>query len=208
MSRRTKRWIKAKRHRSLAAVGIHRYTWPALYGLDRRLVDLFGEATSGRFIEIGGNDGLQQSNTLALARLYGWRGLLIEPDPQLAAECRRNRPESVVVCAACGPAATMAWLHADDLVGHVGAKGTMPVPVLPMSLILDRLDPPSTTYDLLSLDVEGGELDVLAGLDLERHRPRFILVETSDRPAVEALLADRYGMAGQWSHHDYLFARR
>jgi hypothetical protein len=31
--------------------------------------------------------------------------------------------------------------------------------------------------DLLSLDTEGNELDVLRGLDLDRHRPRLILIE-------------------------------
>jgi hypothetical protein len=38
----------------------------------------------GFFVEVGGNDGISQSNTAYLERYLGWRGLLIEPIPELA----------------------------------------------------------------------------------------------------------------------------
>ena len=46
--------------------------------------------------------------------------------------------------------------------------------------------------DLLSLDVEGYEVEALLGLDLARHRPRFICVETWHKPPVDALLSPYY----------------
>jgi len=44
-----------------------------------------------------------------------------------------------------------------------------------LSLLLDELN--ITDVDFWSLDVEGFELPVLKGLDFERHRPKFILIE-------------------------------
>ncbi len=65
--------------------------------------------------------------------------------------------------------------------------------------------------DLLSLDVEGFEPQALAGLDLDRHAPRFILVEIHDidsgRRPIEAVLGDRYVAVEQLSPLDLLYAR-
>jgi len=49
------------------------------------------------------------------------------------------------------------------------------------------------SIDLVSIDVEGMELDVLDGFSLERFRPRILLIE-NDRPAgaaIEPYLATR-----------------
>jgi len=51
----------------------------------------------GFFIEAGGFDGFTQSNTDYLERFRGWRGILVEPMPELAALARRNRPEARVL---------------------------------------------------------------------------------------------------------------
>src|SRR5262245_59004648 len=50
----------------------------------------------GIFVEAGANDGLRQSNTLYFEKYRGWTGLLVEPVPELAERCRRNRPGCVV----------------------------------------------------------------------------------------------------------------
>jgi hypothetical protein len=59
--------------------------------------------------------------------------------------------------------------------------------------------------NLFSLDVEGFEVDVLKGLDLSRHRPDFILVETRGIGDVTHLLNEQYDLIATLSHHDYLF---
>jgi len=46
--------------------------------------------------------------------------------------------------------------------------------------------------DLLSLDVEGYELQALKGLDLDRHKPRFMLVEARYREEIDAHLEQHY----------------
>jgi FkbM family methyltransferase len=210
VSRRSRRAIKRLRWRTTHAAGIDRYTWAALNALDRRLFALFDEATGGTFIELGANDGLQQSNTLALEVLHGWTGLLVEADPELAGECRRNRPGSIVVCAAAAAGWGMGHLRPDDLVGSMAEGGsgsrTVLVPMAPLSAIIEASDI-GEPIDLLSLDVEGHELDVLAGLDLARHRPRHLLIETAQPGAVLDALGCGYEQVATWSHHDFLYSR-
>src|SRR5262245_61082337 len=45
--------------------------------------EFFGHRTDGYFVEVGANDPEQWSQSLHLERL-GWRGILIEPQPDLA----------------------------------------------------------------------------------------------------------------------------
>jgi FkbM family methyltransferase len=62
--------------------------------------------------------------------------------------------------------------------------------------------------DLLSLDVEGFELEVLKGLDLKRFSVSVILIETTNPHLVQIALGDDYLLAQQFSHHDYLFVKK
>ncbi len=231
LSRRGRRWAKKVRWRATRRAGSERYTWAALNRLDRQLVALLGEQRGGTFVELGGNDGLQQSNTLALEVLYGWRGLLVEADPELAAECIRNRPDAAVICAAAGADWGMAALTRADLVTTVGPSdaeanadanadagrgstdagtdaGPAPlvVPTAPLSALIDA-GLGERPIDLLSLDVEGYELPVLAGLDLARHRPGVMVIETNQAVAVADALGDGYLRGPALSYHDHLFVR-
>jgi FkbM family methyltransferase len=52
---------------------------------------------------------------------------------------------------------------------------TQAVPGLTLDQILEQHEAPNP--DFISIDVEGTELDVLKGLDLQRWRPRLLLVE-------------------------------
>src|SRR5436190_1037191 len=66
----------------------------ALNELDRKLGSIL-RFRNGFFIEAGANDGIAQSNTLYFEKYFGWTGLLIEPIPELAQRCRKNRPGCV-----------------------------------------------------------------------------------------------------------------
>ena len=56
----------------------------------------------------------------------------------------------------------------------------------------------------LSLDVEGFELHVLKGLDLDYCAPGLILIETQKLDEVLVALSGRYTVLEKLSHHDYL----
>jgi FkbM family methyltransferase len=84
------------------------------------------------------------------------------------------------------------------------------VPARTLSSILDEVSAPE--IDLLSLDVEGFEPDVLGGLELHRHAPRYILVEVHEarggRARIEAVLGERYEYVEHLSPVDALYRRR
>ena len=73
-----------------------------LEGLDWKAIDII-TSESKYFIELGANDGVTQSNTLALETYCGWRGLLIEPIEETFFELARNRNSrrNTVLRAAC-----------------------------------------------------------------------------------------------------------
>jgi FkbM family methyltransferase len=211
----------------------HRQRHERAYGLDGLDLKLAQHLKhrGGFFVEAGANDGVAQSNTMLLARSRGWRGLLVEPVPELADRCRRHRPDSTVVQAALvapdHAAPTVAMRYANLMSLVPGAQGSadadaqhvargeqlqgvtsyeLEVPARTLSAILDAHA--VRHVDLLSLDLEGYEVPALRGLDLARHRPDFILVEAWDRPGVEALLGERYEVLAELSHHDVLYRRR
>ena len=80
------------------------------------------------------------------------------------------------------------------------------VPARTLSSVIDEVGAPPV--DLLSLDVEGYESEVLAGLDFDRHAPRYILAEVDMRSArehVERILRERYHAVDTFSPHDVLY---
>jgi FkbM family methyltransferase len=224
------RWWRRKRQRP---------DWTkASYALDeldlklaRHLANDEAIARGGFFIEAGANDGLTQSNTFVLERDHAWRGLLVEPIPELAKRCRTNRPQSIVEHAALVPAGfagksiemtycnlmsqvkgamKSAAEEADHIRRGKECQNLTPykvdVPAKTLSAILDEHS--IEKVDLLSLDVEGFELAALAGIDFDRHAPRWMLVEARYREEIDAFLASRYDVAATLSHHDVLYRRK
>ena len=51
------------------------------------------------------------------------------------------------------------------------------VPMRTLNSIIETEIPHVTSIDIMSIDVEGGELNVLKGLDLERYKPKIMVVE-------------------------------
>jgi len=187
----------------------------------------------GMFFEAGGNDGLTQSNTAYLERYLGWRGFLVEPLPDQCRKCADNRPGATVINAALTSddrAGSTLELRYSNLMSIVDDPVRCLVPAdehlalgrqflgsdcelagrrvaaktTTVSRILERAGDPE--IDFFSLDVEGYELEVLKGVDFERHRPKTFLVEVRDHGILDAFFAARdYRRLAQWSHHDVLY---
>ena len=185
----------------------------------------------GIFVEAGANDGLNQSNTLYFEKYRGWTGLLVEPVPELAERCRRNRPVCVVEnCALVAedypsPTVPMTYCNLMSVVrggmktaaeeeGHVRVgceiqnveRYELESPARTLTQVL--LGHGFERFDFLSLDVEGYELAALRGLDLERFRPAWMLIEARYRIEIESFLSPLYDPVAELSVHDVLFRRR
>jgi FkbM family methyltransferase len=220
-------WLRCGVYERLGSL---RYSRPALFDLDA-VLERHLPGRGGVFVEAGAHDGYTQSNTYYLERHRGWSGVLVEAIPALARRAARRRPRSRVVnCALvaddhAGPTVTMRF---DDLMSTIaGGAAERPeaaggraytgqrayaveVPARTLSALLDETGAPEV--DLLCLDLEGLELEVLRGLDFDRHAPRYMLVEMLEhdrqRPAFDALLAPRYEAVERASPYDVLYRRR
>jgi len=200
--------------------------------LDHKLAEYISKK-NGFFVEAGGNDGLTQSNTAYFEQYLGWRGLLIEPIPNLAILCRANRPRALVEQCALVPAGfnkptvSMTYCNLMSLVdGAMGSRDADEEYIVRGKQFLSHEDGvysvevPGRTLtdvlaawevknvDFLSLDVEGFEACALAGLDFARYAPTWILVEANDPAAIECFLLPRYEFIGALSHHDRLYKLR
>ena len=208
-------------------LGLKRYSRPALHEIDRKL-ERYLSLDRGCFVEAGANDGYTQSNTYYLERFRGWHGVLVEPLPALSERCRRERPASKVFCCALvaddyeGSTAPMLAANltslvrgaqkspeADEAHCRLGAQiqetavSEFDVPARTLTSILDEAG--AGRIDLLSLDVEGYELQALNGLDIERFRPRYLLVEARFRDEIDRRLNPYYDPIDELSHHDVLY---
>ncbi|WP_160326689.1 FkbM family methyltransferase [Burkholderia sp. lig30] len=204
--------------------------WFALNDLDRQLA-AYLDFDNGVFVEAGANDGIRQSNSLHFESKRGWRGILVEAVPALYEECRRHRPHAQVVWSALASpeqvpgnvtiryAGLMSVVRGgmrsiEEEDAHIDAGCEVQkleayeteAPCATLSGILDQCG--ISHVDLLSLDVEGFEAQALAGLDLSRHRPTYILVEARYRADVDARLLPYYDAVAELSHHDVLFRLR
>jgi FkbM family methyltransferase len=199
----------------------------ALNELDTKL-EQYLDFDNGVFVEAGANDGIRQSNSLYFEARRGWRGVLVEAVPALYEECRRNRPQAQVVWGALAPPdqvpgqltiryaglmsvvkGGMASLEEENAHVAIGLEVQKLdtyeaiVPTFTLSNVLDSCG--ITKVDLLCLDLEGFEGPALAGLELARHKPTYILVEARYRNEVDAQLLPHYEIVANLSHHDILY---
>ena len=167
------------------------------FGEDREILSFF-LTKKGFYVDIGANDGVSGSNSLLLEE-NGWHGLLIEANPQLIPKILKSRPNAVVVHSAIvspldvgfidfyqvkgepthldGLSTTSySQLFEDRIKGYGGEINLIKVPATSLDEILESHNVP-TGFDLLSIDVEGGELNVLKGFSIERFAPKLILIE-------------------------------
>jgi FkbM family methyltransferase len=238
-SERVRRWLRStrqriRRHRRLLleARGDDRLSRPALQEMEQKLHQYLPKR--GFFVEAGAHDGFTQSNTYYLERFLGWTGLLVEPVPEFYREAVTERPASRVVnCALVSPERAGQLIrvhHAGPMSIVAGARGDATADrayldlaaALPMPTEQYEVDVPGRTLsellgemhapevDFLSLDVEGYEAEVLAGLDLQRHAPRHILVEAQNDAAVariEGQLQGSYRFVERLTPTDLLYER-
>lgn len=169
-------------------------------GEDALLAAIFEGQETGTCLEIGALDGIRDSVTLHFEE-RGWDCLLIEANPELAAQARSLRRGRVFACAAgatFGTTELVVARGADYLsttkpterhISRILQDGAMieriKVPMIPVDEALQETG--VSRLDFASIDVEGAELDVLRGFDLDRWKPRVLLIEDND-PAVRPYL--------------------
>jgi len=153
----------------------------------KRVLEHFLNYENGIYIEAGANDGVNGSNTLFLEKEKNWHGLLVEPSSCMLESCINNRSEkNKFLGAALVADESIKYVNGDfdgNLMASINGERlnrqtTTQVRALTLNKVLDKLNF-SSNIDFFSLDVEGHELEVLKGLDLNKYIIKYILVEVN-----------------------------
>ncbi len=154
----------------------------------RAFADVDPSAHRLTYVDVGANEPRHLSITASLHDM-GWRGVLIEADPILAADLRVHRPEDTVVevAASAGPGEIAFYRVPGTGLGTLDAAEAevaaqrgfeverVAVRTESLDAILDACD--VTDVHFMTIDVEGAESIVLQGLSLTRYRPWILCVE-------------------------------
>jgi FkbM family methyltransferase len=153
---------------------------------EQRLIREFFGARSGYFVEVGANHPTDGSQSCHL-EVNGWHGILIEPQPDVAKELARLRRAKVFAVACTSPrnagqrlpfcvAGKTSALDRDRMAPGAIPEAIIEVEARTLDDVLREAGAPQP-IDFVSIDVEGHEIEVLQGFDVNRWAPRLILLE-------------------------------
>lgn len=162
-------------------------------GEDIQLKKLISNTTPGVYLDIGCWHPIKASNTYYFY-LRGWKGLCIDPNPELEKLYKKYRPKDNFINCAIGDDlqnykyymledhySSMNTLDFDfikkhDLVDRI--KNTIDVPAFSLKKILDENIKENDRLDFFDIDVEGFDMEVLKTNDWVKYRPKIVVIET------------------------------
>jgi FkbM family methyltransferase len=182
------------------------------FGEDRILADVFRNKGRGLCVEVGANDGVNDSTSYFFEKL-GWDCILVEPNPALCADIRKVRKAQLFECAASaengeatlyiaeGPerAHGVSGLGVDQgTAQRIEGYGFVARPITVRTRTLDDILNEAgvdRSPDFVSIDVEGHEHEVLKGFSIEKWKPVVIVAEDNSNfeDATVALYLRRFG---------------
>jgi FkbM family methyltransferase len=161
---------------------------------DYVLAYVFKDHEHGFYVDVGANDPDDKSVTKYFY-LAGWRGINIEPIPELIEKLNKSRPEDTNKGVAIsdrpgelpfykggGKASGLSTLSPAIAAAH-RARGyeftKIMIPVTTLNAVLDEHAKNKSEITFLNVDVEGFEKQVLSGIDFKRYHPRVIMAEST-----------------------------
>lgn len=171
------------------------------HGQDQFLYEhFFSQKQSGVFVEFGAHDGVSLSNTCFFEKELNWEGICIEPLPEVFEKLKQNRTAYCIQGCVSEKKGVVDFVrlkgYSEMLSGlqekydakhiqriesevrnHGGEKDIIQVQCY---LLNDLLEVRGITHvDYLSIDTEGGELDILRSIDFNKFDIEVISVENN-----------------------------
>lgn len=156
-------------------------------GEDLIVADLLKHVKRGFYLEIGAYHPKQFSNTYWFYK-KGWRGIVVEPNTDLAALYRFSRKNDRVVNAGVAIKNKMGeyYVFEDETrntfnkvaARHYQNVGYKLLRVDTKKLLrLDQILKNTRKIDLLSIDTEGNDEQIIKTLNWEKYKPKVVVVE-------------------------------
>lgn len=169
-------------------------------GQDVFIAELLGNKRNGVFFDIGANDGITISNSMYFEKNLGWAGVAVEPIPSIFNVLKSNRDCHLVNGCVSPEAGTLKFLemvggpnmlstleqHNNGLVArrikknakkHRSEIKTIDVKCFTFSDLTQKFG--IKEIDFLSVDTEGGELEILKSIDFDETPVSVISVENN-----------------------------
>ena len=186
----------------------------------------FNGTRNGTFLDIGSQAGICLSNTYFFEKEMGWSGICVEADPEVFVSLSQNRTcicenailydESRVVDFVIMKKHKYMQGVIDDLdepnvVRNLDEmkREVIQVKAVTVMEILDKHQ--MHDFDYCSLDTEGSELKILAGMDFDRVNIKAFTIECKGDKVAELYdLMDRLGYKLVKSHNgvEHFFVKR
>lgn len=144
-----------------------------------------------RYLDLGANKPVEMSNTYFFYE-QGARGVLLEANPLLIPELKKQRSEDIIlnraVSGTSGESVTFNILNLDGLskIGDVSdilernssakLEQSIGIETISYNEIIRKYFHEQAPV-ILNLDIEGLEMQILESIDWERYRPLFIILE-------------------------------
>ena len=155
---------------------------------DEVVLSLLKNKTNGYFVDLAANDATFLSNSYALEKYYGWKGLCIEPNPVYWYNLTHTRRNCELVGAVIGQTRMDQVDFKFDGLEHGGIVGagfdngphlkhsSNKEYTVTLLEIFKKFDVPKV-IDYLSLDVEGAEELIMNEFPLIDYRIRILTIE-------------------------------
>ncbi len=167
-------------------------------GLENIYKLFLGYKKNGYFIEFGAYDGEYVSNTSGLADL-GWKGLYIEPVKEYYEKCKERHKTNNVKVINCavgdvekkieitigGPLSSISKETVQRFKKMNWSKNSFKknlkqtVMQYPLNKLLEENSVPQQ-FDILSIDVEGYEWKAIKNFNINKWKPKIIIIELHD----------------------------
>lgn len=155
-------------------------------------------AVSKIVVDVGAN-GRERSNSYDFLRYFGWKGVLIEANPNRNSIIEKEFAGTDYVLVNCaisnyigeaifhlGVNDDVSSLEAKSAEGWGPVQGEIKVAVRPLSEILIEHEVPRE-FDLLSIDAEGEDVRILNDTIAKGYRPCWVIMEAAHDPLLPTL---------------------
>lgn len=179
---------------------------------DIDVLNFYDFKRNGTFIEIGANDGICLSNTYLLEKKYGWKGICVEPIPDVFLKLKQNRNCVCIEKAVYKETDSEIdfMIHSNSLLSGKPDQiidcyktvigDLIKVNTITVNDLITQNNFPNN-IDYISIDTEGTELDILNTIDFNKFIFGVIIIEhnyqSEKREEIRSLL----------TKNSYIFAK-